>query len=41
MQKHDAISDTRKEAEIWINKAKLVDDPNKSSQITWSKLYNI
>ncbi len=23
MQKYDAVSDTRKEAEIWINRAKL------------------
>ena len=23
MQKHDAVSDTRKEAELWVNKAKL------------------
>ena len=23
MQKHDAVSDTRKEAELWVNRAKL------------------
>ena len=34
MQKHDAVSDTRKEAEIWVNRAKLALRALPNSEVT-------
>ena len=34
MQKHDAVSDTRKEAEIWVNKAKYALRALPNSEVT-------
>ena len=34
MQKHDALSDTRKEAELWVNRAKLALKTLPKSEVT-------
>ena len=34
MQKHDAVSDTRKEAEIWVNRAKVALRALPNSEVT-------
>ena len=34
MQKHDAVSDTRKEAEIWVNRAKVALRALPDSEVT-------
>ncbi len=34
MQKHNALSDTRREAEIWVNRAKLALRSLPNSEIT-------
>ena len=34
MQKHDALSDTRKEAEIWVDKAKIALRALPNSEVT-------
>ena len=34
MQKHDALSDTRKEAELWVDKAKLALKALPKSEVT-------
>ena len=34
MQKHDAVRDTRKEAEIWVNRAKLALRALPNSEVT-------
>ena len=34
MEKHDAVSDTRKEAELWVNRAKLALRKLPESEVT-------